>query len=474
MFFRDGTMTELFGFTGSITQAVGAPREISPKPGDQFTVLERGDDLTQEGDAGREKYVREGGTLTFGDTPFTIETTPAPSGNYVVGIIAEDVDGHKYEQYEGLFVVNEDASAVDGFTPYVSEELGFALLHPESWTVTATPEEAIVDFVDEAGSARVTIWRNSYPEAASAAEATSQAIQEVIDTLNQDGTLENLQFVTEVEDYILGSYDGQVIDFAYDFEGQPYYGYVVASTPVDGTTYVVLVSSLDADFDDVADEFNDMLYSFDILISGVSKEQAGPPPPALASEAFSDDFSDPASGLLNDEAEQEWGRGHYTAAGQYTFELKPAPGAIYDYYLDQTLPSDFLIEATASYTGAVDNGYGLIFQVQVGEESDEFYAFRISGDGFYTVEKTEGDELVPLIDWTASSLIDQTEGAANVLTVEGRTDTYNLYINGQQVDTFTDDTYSGGTFGFMVDNYDETTPASFTFDDLKVGTPATP
>jgi hypothetical protein len=472
MEFRDGAMTEIFGFTNGITQAIGAPRQITPQPGDQFTVLERGDDLSQEGDAGRDKYVREGGTLTFGTEPFVIETTPAPSGNYVVGIIAEDLDGQKYEQYEGLFVVNEDASAVDGFGPYVSEELGFALLYPEQWTVEENLADGVVDFFDEAGSAQVTISRNSYPDAPTPAEANSQAIQEVIDTLSKDGELENLQFVTEVEDYILGAYDGQVIDFAYDFDGQPYYGYAVAATPVEGTTYVVLVSALDADFDDVADEFNDMLYSFDILISGVSKEQVGPPPPDFAAESFTDDFSDPASGLLSDEAEQEWGRGYYTDAGQYIFELKPAPGAIYDYYLDQTLDEAFLLQATASYTGAIDNAYGLIFRVQAGEESDEFYAFRISGDGFYTVEKTEGDELVPLIDWTASSLIDQAEGAANVLTVEGQGETYNLYINGQQVDSFTDATYSGGTFGFMVDNYDEAAPANFTFDDLQVGTPA--
>ncbi len=470
MYFRDGAMTEVFGFTSGITQAIGSPRQIIPQPGDQFTVLERGDDLNQEGEAGREKYVREGGSLTFGDTPFKIETTPAPSGNYVVGVIAEDLDGQKYEQYEGLFVVNEQASAVDGFTPYVSEDLGFALLYPEKWQVETSPADASVDFADESSSALVTIFRNSYPDAPSPAQADSQAIQDVIDALNQTGELENLQFLGDTQDFVLGAYDGQTIDFAYDLDGQPYYGYAVASTPVDGTTYVVLVTALDSKFDDLADEFNDMLYSFDILISGVSKEQAGPPPPAFASEAFVDDFSDPASGLINDEAEQEWGRGYYTADGQYVFEMKPAPGAIYDYYPEQTLPADFLLQTTASYTGAVDNAYGVIFQVQTSDEGDNFYAFRISGDGFYTVEKTEGNKMVPIFDWTASNLIDQSEGEANALTVEGQGDTYRLYLNGQQVNTFTDATYSGGVFGFMVDNYDETAPANFTFDDLKVGT----
>jgi clostripain len=473
MYFRDDAMTEVFGFTSGITQAVGAPRQIIPQPGDQFTVLERGDDLSLPGDEGREAFVREGGTLTFGETPFTLETTPAPSGNYVVGVIAEDLDGRTYEQYEGLFVVNETAAATDGFAPYVSEDLGFALLYPETWQVEETPAEEAVDFFDEASSALVTISRRSYPDAPSAEQANSQAIQEVIDALSQTGELENLQFLGDVQDYVLGAYDGQTLDFAYDLDGQPYFGYAVASTPVEGVTYVVLVSALDAEYDDLADEFDDMLYSFDILISGVSKEQAGPPPPDFAEEFFADDFSDPASGLLSDETAQEWGRGYYdVASGHYVFELQPAPGAIYDYYPDQTLPADFLLQATASYTGAVDNAYGLIFRVQAGEERDDFYAFRISGDGFYTVEKTEGAELVPLIDWTVSSLIDQAEGGANVLTVEGEGQSYRLYINGQQVDTFSDATFSGGTLGLLVDNFDEASPANFRFDEVRLGAAA--
>jgi clostripain len=470
MYFRDDAMTEVFGFTSGITQAVGAPRQIVPQPGDQFTVLERGDDLSLSGNEGREKYVREGGTLTFGETPFTLETTPAPSGNYVIGVIAEDLDGRKYEQYEGLFVLNEEAAAVDGFKPYVNEVLEFALLYPELWQVGAGPGGS-VNFADAANSALVTVSRRSYPDASSPAQANSQAVQDVIDALSQNGDFENLQFLGDVQDYVLGAYDAQTIDFAYDLNGQPYYGYVVASTPVEGTTYVVRVSALDAKFDELSAEFDDILYSFDILLSGVSKEQAGPPPPALAGEVFADDFSDPAGGLINDEAEQEWGRGYYSPAGQYVFELKPAPGAIYDYYPEQDMPADFLLQTTASYSGAVDNAYGLIFRVQAGQEGDDFYAFCISGDGFYTVEKTEDQQMVPLIDWTASALIDSSAGGANVLTIEGQGDVYRFYINGRQVDALTDATYSGGTFGLMVDNYDEANPVTFTFDDLRMGSP---
>lgn len=474
MFFKDGEMSEIFGFTGSITQAIGAPRQITPQNGDTFTVLERGDDLSQEGDTGRESYTQPGGTLTFGRQNFTVETTPAPSGNYVVGFIAEDLNGNTYEQYEGLFVVNEAAGAVDGFVPYVNEDLGFALLQSEKWTVEEDPQGAGVDFFEEETGVFVSILKESYPEAASPDEANEQAIQSVIEELEQDGELENLQFLTEEpEDFTLGSFDAKIIDFDFELDGEPLSASVIVSTPISEATYLVLNLASTDDFETaVTDAFDPLLYSFDLLLSGVSKEQIGPPPPKTSKTLFSDNFSKATSGLFDEQEQQEWGRGYYVKAGQYRFELTPHAGPIYDYYADETLPANFLLQVTASFTGTLDNGYGLVFQTLPGDETDQFYTFRISGDGFYTVEKTEGDELIPLIDWTLSSLINQREKAKNVLVVEGRGDTYNLYINGHQVDSFSDADFSKGTFGFMVDNFDEQLPTTFTFDDLKVGTPA--
>jgi len=245
-------------------------------------------------------------------------------------------------------------------------------------------------------------------------------------------------------------------------------------------------------FEATADDIESLFAGFDVLISGISKEQVGPPPPAVDQELFLDNFSDPGSGLIEDEAEQEWGRGYYASTGQYVFELKPDPGAIYDFYIDETLPNEFLLEVTASYDGAEDNAYGLIFQTLPAAselEADRFYTFRITGDGYYTVEKA-GNELDPLIDWTYTDAINSGAQTENALTVEGvGDDTYNFYINGQQINSITDalpantagvaggpsaDTgsYSGGTFGLIVDNYDQEQPVTFRFADLRVGAPA--
>lgn len=471
--FQDGEMTQVFVFSGQGN--AGAPRQVTPNPGDTFTVLERGFDFSQ-GDE-QENYSQEGETLTFGSEKFFIEETPAPSGNYVVGILVEDLAGQRYEQYEGLFVVNPEAAAVDGFVPYVAEELGFALLHPETWTAEADPSTESVDIIDEESGTILSIGRYSYPEAATPEEANNLAIEDFIKEIEANGELQNLQRLTEeAEDFVLGAFDGQIVEFSFELDGVPVTASAVVATPVPGTTFGVVILVPDENFDQTVDEVDSILASFDVLLSGVSKEQFGPPPAEMAQTLFSDDFSDPNSGLVQDETEQEWGRGYYTPEGQYTFEMKPNPGAIYDFYLDQALPADFLLEVTAQYEGAANNGYGLIFQLLPAADetgADRFYTFRISGDGYYSVEKV-GAETVPLIDWTYTGAINQEPGAANLLAVEGQGNSFNLYINGQQVDSFTDaeGSYSEGTFGLITDNYDEAAPVTFTFDDLTVGTPA--
>ncbi len=101
LYFRDGYLRQVFGFTGQ--DGTGAPREIIPQTGDQFTVLERWIDLDRQGRA-TEAAMQEGGTLTFSDQMFTWETLDAAAGNYVVGFIVEDLDGNRYPVYETLRV----------------------------------------------------------------------------------------------------------------------------------------------------------------------------------------------------------------------------------------------------------------------------------------------------------------------------------------------------------------------------------
>jgi hypothetical protein len=90
--FSDGLLRHVYGFTGA--DGVGAPREIYPETGDSFTVLNEWLDLDAAGQV-EARNRQEGGTLTFGNQPFTWVDLNAPVGQYVVGFVLEDLDGNR-------------------------------------------------------------------------------------------------------------------------------------------------------------------------------------------------------------------------------------------------------------------------------------------------------------------------------------------------------------------------------------------
>lgn len=462
LFFRDGELVQVLGFTGAEASGVGAPWEIRPTEGDSVTLLAQGINLDPE--AEDDSYSREAGELIFGETRFFIEETPAPSGNYVVGIIAEDLDGNSYEQYEGLFVVNEEAAVEEGLLPYVNDPLAFALLYPEEW-ISDEDENGVVSFVSPDETAVVSIFQTSYPDATSALDANDQALLDAVENLGADADLADVAFAEPI-DYILGAFDARLVEFSASLDGIPLLGSVAAATPQSGMTFVVLTMAQDDVYEDVAPLFDALFFSFDVLISGIERGETGAPLPEIGEILFYDDFSDPASGLYDDAEAQEWGRGYYDPKTErYVYALSAQPGAIYDYYLDVALPDSFALQVSAGYTGTDNNAYGLIFQM-VDEES--FYLFRVSGDGYFLVEKAGADGVETLIDWTIADNIATEEGGENVLTVVAVGADYALYINGAQVGSFSDDEYSGGSFGLVADAYEPDAPASFFYDELIV------
>jgi len=89
-FTADGEMSKVWGEFGSETSS--AWRQINPKEGDKFTVMHQW--WTTKNNPQGESYYQKGGTLTFGKTPFTWVTHEPESGVYVLGYVAEDIDGN--------------------------------------------------------------------------------------------------------------------------------------------------------------------------------------------------------------------------------------------------------------------------------------------------------------------------------------------------------------------------------------------
>ena len=285
LFFRDGELAQVFGFTGTGNNGIGAPREITPQPGDQFTVFAQGYNLAD--DATDEFYSAPSGTLTFGDEPFFIEETPAPSGNYVVGVIAEDLDGNEVEAYESLFVMSEDGVTEEGFVPLVAEDLGFAFLHPQTWAPVDTgdtTDRVMLTNADE--TAQITVSALTYPDAADDVEATLTALDDILAEFADIDGVENLSVVGDPTDYVLGLYDAQLLDFSFDTGGVTYSGEIVASTPTPGVTYAVDFVAPADEAEALLPDLDAVLYSFDILLSGIDRSPTGRAPTGVCRDNF--------------------------------------------------------------------------------------------------------------------------------------------------------------------------------------------
>lgn len=100
LFFQNGVMRQVFGFTGDNSQ--GSPAEISPKQGETFTVLQRWLDLGADNTI--TPATQEGETLTFGTQPFIWKELDAAAGDYVVGFIVSDLDGNSKAVYTQVTV----------------------------------------------------------------------------------------------------------------------------------------------------------------------------------------------------------------------------------------------------------------------------------------------------------------------------------------------------------------------------------
>lgn len=103
LFFKKGELIKVLSLGNS--RAASTPRVLTPRAGDTFTIYNLIIDLHSDDDQTPVEYrYEEGDTLTFGDSKWTIAEYSAPTGDYVVGIQADDMDGNRYENYAVITV----------------------------------------------------------------------------------------------------------------------------------------------------------------------------------------------------------------------------------------------------------------------------------------------------------------------------------------------------------------------------------
>lgn len=97
---------------------------------------------------------------------------------------------------------------------------------------------------------------------------------------------------------------------------------------------------------------------------------------------------------------------------------------------------------------------GLIFHYgkRPGDDKVSYYVFYVYGDGFYGVKRIinggKSDVIIPLAQ---TDLL--TAGEANTLAVEARGNKFDLFINGQAVNDFTDMKIDGGGYGLYISKH---------------------
>ena len=138
----------------------------------------------------------------------------------------------------------------------------------------------------------------------------------------------------------------------------------------------------------------------------------------------------------------------------------------YIWALNDQEHDNVVIEVTSEQESSFENNaYGVICRADESNNGDGYY-FLISGDGYYSIAKGEGDNVNALVEWTASSAIN--EGQAENKIVAVCIDNYlALYVNDEFLVEVTDSDYRTGYAGFAAAAF-EGGSTDITFDDLTI------
>jgi formylglycine-generating enzyme required for sulfatase activity/tetratricopeptide (TPR) repeat protein len=185
---------------------------------------------------------------------------------------------------------------------------------------------------------------------------------------------------------------------------------------------------------------------------------------------FEDEFSDGGkqSGLEDLVNDTVFQRGYHPDKGE-VYHLKLLQGndrrAV---YLPRKAYADFNVQIEMWDFSDEMRGtaaQGVIFRVR---DPNHYYAFMVDPRaGRYTVRKFDGPgQWSDLIPWKASALVKRNK-EHNVVRVDGAGDSFTIYLNDKQLDTFSDGAYASGMLGMIVENVDAAQPHMH-FDNLKV------
>lgn len=118
--------------------------------------------------------------------------------------------------------------------------------------------------------------------------------------------------------------------------------------------------------------------------------------------------------------------------------------------------------------GPLDNGFGMIFRAD--PEVGDFYLFKISADGYVWIGRYKAgleDATIVGDHWFESAAVQQGLNVTNILQARAEAGNLIFFVNGQEVGRVTDDTFTTGDVGLLVQSLGEG-GVRVAFDNLSV------
>ncbi len=175
---------------------------------------------------------------------------------------------------------------------------------------------------------------------------------------------------------------------------------------------------------------------------------------------YEDDFSNPVGGW-SQESVKDYDKIYND--GEYHISVKKLSCAVWVWNHWQGPFDDFSLEIDARLVGEPAGGaYGLIFRLQ---DINTYSRFIVWEDGYYLVGTDTKGVWTELQGKTKSAFINQGN-STNHLKVVCQGNNIEVYVNGHHLTTVTDDSFTGGYVGMIVESSES--GADVAFDNLKV------
>ena len=201
--------------------------------------------------------------------------------------------------------------------------------------------------------------------------------------------------------------------------------------------------------------------------AAVEEKATAKPTEKPSNVIFEDDFSDSSSGW--DTISDESGVSSYTD-GHYLISVNETLMYLYEDLEDPSDLADIQIDVDLLKTSDVVHDAGVMCRIQ---DSDNFYYFVISSDGFYAIGAFKDGEDTLL---GSEDMLEDTKGiiktgvADNHMRADCIGNTLTLYVNGTELYSVEDSDFSSGSIGLIAGSYEDV-PITVIYDNFVLTRP---